>query len=143
MFENTRPVVDSKSPYSIANNVMRPDVRLKNQLSNIAYQGYSFAIPAGISVQNLQIPGDCTEILGIAMSFSDTTTGVNTILTMSINNQTVINGIFIQYLNINRLTLPPGYITINKVVSPTSILNLSFNNGTGAIAAANFIVVYH
>jgi len=131
------------TPYSLVNSITTPQAQQRNIIGGIGYQGYSFAIPAGQSVQNLQIPGDASQIIGVAMSFSDTLTGVNTTLTISINNQTCMNGLFIQYLNVNRLTFPPGYIPLNKLVSATSILNLNFNNGVAAIAAANFIVVYN
>lgn len=138
--ENTRPTA-----YGIPNVLTTQQAQNRNIMHGVAYQGYSFAIPVGASVQALQIPGDCSEILGFAMSFSETVgAGINNTVTISLNNQTIFNAINIQYFNVNRLNLPPGYIAVNRITSPTSNMSLAFANGTvAAVASANFIIVYH
>jgi len=133
-----------RSPYSIPNIITTPAAQRRNIIEGVAYQGYTFNVVNGASVQNLQIPGDCTEILGFAMSYDTALAGLNNVVTIAINNQTVFNALNLQYFNVNRLLLPPGYIPVNKIVSPTSILNLNFTNGTGAaVNNVNFIVAYH
>jgi len=132
------------SAYSVPNVITTQRAQQRNIIQGVAYQGYTFNIANGASTQNLQIPGDCTEILGFAMSYDTALAGLNNRITIAVNNQTIFNAINIQYFNVNRLLLPPGYIPVNKLVSPTSILNLNLDNGTGvAITNANFIVAYH
>lgn len=135
---------NTKGGYAIPNVIMTQRAQNRNILEGVAYQGYTFNVVNGASVQNLQVPGDCTEVLGFAMSFDTALAGINNTVTIAINNQTIFNAINLQYFNVNRLLLPPGYIPVNKLVSPTSILNLSFNNGTGVtVSNVNFIIAYH
>lgn len=151
MFNNTRTDIFGRSandvpktPYSLPNAIMTKENQRKNIVEGIEFQGYTFNIINGASVQNLQIPGDCTEILGMCASYDNATfPGFNNRMVVAINNQTIFNAVNVAMLNINRFLVEPGYIPLNKRVSPTSILNLSFDNGTGAtLTNFNFIIVY-
>jgi len=133
-----------KTPYNLPNRIMTPEAQHRNIVAGIAYQGYTFNIPNGASIQNLQIPGDCTEILGHCASWDNVTfAGFNNTLALAINNLSIFNAVNIAFLNINRFLVSPGYVPLNKLVSPTSILNLTFANGTGVLLTNfNYIIVY-
>lgn len=136
--------ITQPSPYSLTNPIKSSQVQRENSLRGISRQGFTFNVPNGASIQNLQIPGDCFFILGHFASWDNTTfPGFNVPLTLSLNNQNIDSAVDLALLNINRFLVEPGWVPLNKVVSPTSILTLSFNNGTGVtVTNVNYIIVY-
>lgn len=138
-------VTVGKTPYSQPNQVMLPASRQQNaRINGVSYQGYTFNIVNGGSTQNLQLPGDCNKLLGVCASWDNTTfPGFNNVIELSVNNQGILNAINVAFLNINRFLVDPGYIALNKVVSPTSLMIARFTNGTGiTLTNFNLIIAY-
>jgi len=142
MFDKTN--FTPKTPYNIPNNITSPAAQQRNIINGIAFQGYTFNIVNGASVQNLQLPGDCTEILGFIANIGAVNAGFNTQVIIAVNNQNIFSSVGWELFNSSRFLVAPGYIPVNKLVSPTSILNMTFNNGTGAtLLTQNFMIAYH
>jgi hypothetical protein len=141
-YESLTP--DVKTPYTIPNFVTSRENQVHNQLNSIGYQGFTFNIPNGASTQTLQLPGDCSLLLGVMGSWDNSTfPGFNNTITLTVNNQNILSATNVALLNINRFLVQPGYVVLNKYVSPTSLLNVALNNGTGVtLTNFNLIVAY-
>jgi len=132
------------SPASFTNYMKTQETQRANSVEGQNYQGFQFNVPNGISIQNLQLPGDCFFLLGHFASWDVATSpGFNVPLTMSLNNYNAFNVVDLQVLSVMRNIPAPGYIPIHKMTTPSSILTLAFNNGTGAtVQNVNYVLIY-
>jgi hypothetical protein len=133
-----------KSIYSAVNPVTNINSRQIEANFRQNYQGYTFNVAAGASVQTLTFPGDIKIIRGICASWDNgTTPGFNITMQMTVNNENIFNAVNVAILNINRNIPDPGYMPLNKIVAAQGTFTLTFANSTGAtLNYLNVILVY-